>query len=242
MSPDGETLVFVQDDALWTCDTLGAGKPAKIAELTGGLLWSPKGERSGCQQRHVQKGGQFADVRDLDYGCGRLQCQKALHSRHGRSGRLVARRQVVCGSPGFAGPRLAALCHAPDGKDQRQLTKDGANYFPRFSPDSRKIAYVHQDKKGSSSIWIMDADGQNNHKIMAEEDLVSPNLVCWSPDGKRLAVGLFKYHRNEKGTPILSDPGIADFHIELLDADGQNRRRLDIAGPKVVWIGDVDWH
>jgi len=128
----------------------------------------------------------------------------------------------------------------PDGKDQRQLTKDGANFAPQFSPDSRKIAYMHHGKDGSG-VWIMDLDGKNDQKIMVQEDLVSPSFACWSPDGKRLAVMAFKWQRDEKGKPFISDPAKADYHLEIMNADGRNRRRLDIAGAKVIWIASVDW-
>jgi Tol biopolymer transport system component len=48
-----------------------------------------------------------------------------------------------------------------DGGAPRQITQDGDdNERPRWSPDSRRIAYV-SNRGGSSQIWLMDPDGSN---------------------------------------------------------------------------------
>jgi dipeptidyl aminopeptidase/acylaminoacyl peptidase len=66
----------------------------------------------------------------------------------------------------------------------RQITRDGeANQRPRWSPDSKRIAYI-SDRAGSSQIWLMDADGGNAKPVTnlaAEAD-----GVTFSPDGRNL--------------------------------------------------------
>jgi Tol biopolymer transport system component len=52
-------------------------------------------------------------------------------------------------------------------------------------------------------------------------------LLRWSPDGKRLAV----IHRGPD----------ADCRLEIMDADGQNRRRLNLTDTKIGWLGHGDW-
>ena len=71
-----------------------------------------------------------------------------------------------------------------EGGAPRQITHDGeANQRPRWSPDSKRIAYV-SDRGGSSQIWMMDPDGGNAKQIT--------NLVTeadgqlFSPDGKNM--------------------------------------------------------
>jgi len=71
-----------------------------------------------------------------------------------------------------------------DGGAPRQITQDGDdNERPRWSPDSRRIAYV-SNRGGSSQIWLMDPDGSNARQVTnfaAEAD-----GVLFSPDGNNL--------------------------------------------------------
>src|SRR5438552_2892935 len=52
-----------------------------------------------------------------------------------------------------------------EGGTPRQITHDGeANQRPRWSPDSKRIAYV-SDRGGSSQLWLMDPDGGNAKQV-----------------------------------------------------------------------------
>jgi len=70
------------------------------------------------------------------------------------------------------------------GGTPRRLTEQGnRNERPRWSPDSRQIAFI-SDRGGSSQVWIMNADGSQARQItnLATE----ADGVLFSPDGKRL--------------------------------------------------------
>jgi len=54
---------------------------------------------------------------------------------------------------------------------------------PRWSPDSKKIAFV-SDRSGSSQIWIMDADGSNTKQVTNLS--TDADGVLYSHDGKNL--------------------------------------------------------
>jgi TolB protein len=127
----------------------------------------------------------------------------------------------------------------PDGTGERRLTRDGLNCYPRFSPDSRKIVYTHQTAKEGNSIWVVDVDGKNAREVIKEENLVSPDFACWSPDGKRLALIRFKLERGDDG--VRSSGPDAECRLEIMDADGQNCRRLTLADATISWLGHADW-
>ena len=66
----------------------------------------------------------------------------------------------------------------------RQITHDGENNRrPRWSPDSKRIAYV-SDRSGASQIWLMDPDGSNPKQ--ATSFAAEADGVLFSGDGKNL--------------------------------------------------------
>ena len=70
------------------------------------------------------------------------------------------------------------------GGSPRQITSDGqANYRPRWSPDSKRIAYI-SDRSGSAQIWLMDPDGGNASQVTNLS--TEADGVLFSPDGKNL--------------------------------------------------------
>ena len=73
----------------------------------------------------------------------------------------------------------------PDGTSQLKLTSADKNYWPRWSPDGNRIAYVHE-VAGAHSLWVMNADGSNKQQITDQNTSYGP---AWSPDGQWLAFG-----------------------------------------------------
>ncbi len=70
------------------------------------------------------------------------------------------------------------------GGERRQITRDGDdNERPRWSPDSKSIAFV-SDRGGSSQIWIMSADGSSPRQVTNLS--TEADGVLFSPDGKNL--------------------------------------------------------
>src|SRR5262249_53260922 len=130
-----------------------------------------------------------------------------------------------------------------DGTQQRRLTEGGLNCYARFSPDGRKISYTRQTVKEGNSIWVVDVDGKNAREIVKEVDLVLPHGALWSPDGKQIAVTFSKWELDENGRKGQGgDPDRTNYRIEIMDADGKNRRALKLADAKFVSIGVLgDW-
>lgn len=67
-----------------------------------------------------------------------------------------------------------------DGSNVRRLTSDAAyEYEPRWSPDSRLIAFVRD-----GDLWLMAADGSGQRRLTTGLTVDSPT---WSPDGRHIA-------------------------------------------------------
>jgi len=70
------------------------------------------------------------------------------------------------------------------GGEPKQLTREGdRNERPRWSPDSKQIAYV-SDRSGNSQIWLMNADGGGARQVTRLA--AGAAGVLFSPDGRRL--------------------------------------------------------
>ncbi|MBM3784990.1 MAG: S9 family peptidase [Acidobacteria bacterium] len=65
----------------------------------------------------------------------------------------------------------------------RALTVAGSNDRPRWSPDSKQIAFV-SDRSGGSQIWMMNADGSGQRQVT--KIATEASGVTYFNDGKRL--------------------------------------------------------
>lgn len=70
-----------------------------------------------------------------------------------------------------------------NGGTPRALTTEGSNERPRWSPDSKQIAFV-STRGGASQIWLMKADGSAQRQVTKLATEASG--VSFFPDGKRL--------------------------------------------------------
>ncbi|HVG23290.1 MAG TPA: PDZ domain-containing protein [Thermoanaerobaculia bacterium] len=86
------------------------------------------------------------------------------------------------------------------GGDARRLTSDaGMEYFPKFSPDGRWIAFTG-DYSGSRQVFVISVDGGAPRQLTFYNDVgplpprggIDNRVVDWTPDGKNI---LFLPHR-----------------------------------------------
>lgn len=69
------------------------------------------------------------------------------------------------------------------GGPARKVTSEGRNWGARFSPDSKRIAFL-STRSGSAQVWVMDALGENPRQITRLS--TEADGVLWSGDGKTL--------------------------------------------------------
>lgn len=107
----------------------------------------------------------------------------------------------------------------------RALTDKGSNFFPRWSPDGKRIAYdsdVKGDSYGFYGVSFMDADGANKSRM--PDTGGDGRAPCWSADGARVAyIGCVGH-----GAP----------EVLIADTNGANRRLLT---NDTVWDDKPDW-
>lgn len=252
VSRDGKALAVARSRAsnssmiesadIWKYD-LASRRETQIAAEAGTMFcWSPDGNRIVIVESRFTKDDRSQDTTEqinLD-GSGRTRLpipetdEVDDWSPDGKWFVAVTNRK-----PPFGRGYQLYRMH-PDGSEELQLTKNGLNCYPRFSPDSQKIVYLHQTAKDGNSLHVMDVDGKNDHEILREEGLKSVYAGCFSPDGRRLVVTRFDWHLDEKGEKTLG--GAEDnSRLEVMDADGKNRRLLPLVGAKVKWLGHPDW-
>ncbi|HEU4886486.1 MAG TPA: PDZ domain-containing protein [Thermoanaerobaculia bacterium] len=86
------------------------------------------------------------------------------------------------------------------GGDARRLTSDaGMEYFPKFSPDGRWIAFTG-DYSGNRQVFVISVDGGQPRQLTFYNDVgnlpprggIDNRILDWSPDGKNI---LFLPHR-----------------------------------------------
>jgi Tol biopolymer transport system component len=255
VSPDGQTLVFNRfGDGIWNCDTAGSNNPGKIFDKSGRAIWSTDGKHLVATQQQ--------EVHEQDSATKRrtTPAWKDETWRMDADGRNPVKLPipdadsvedwspdgqwfVTCSDrhpPFGSGYQLYLM--KTDGTQQRRLTKGGLNVYARFSPDGKRILYLHQTAKEGNSIWTMDLDGKNAGAVIKEVDLASPNGALWSPDGKQVAVILFDWERDQNGRKVSRGGPEANYRIEIMDADGSNRRPLKLQGADFDFIGSLgDW-
>ena len=119
-----------------------------------------------------------------------------------------------------------------DGSNVKVLTHDGHSHSPSWSPDGRRILFIHdsalrtkpayREAEGFESyhpveLYVMDADGGNRHLIRRLESVIF--RAAWSPDGKTLAITCIP-------DAWVNRPPTMRAGLFLLRADGQGEPRL----------------
>jgi Tol biopolymer transport system component len=169
----------------------------------------------------------FGTVRDLFFGSGGSSFASPVWSPDGRKIYFLSHRW---GDRGLVSTEVYVM--NANGGGQRNLTSEWGlqmkNYAPIWSPDARKIVFVHSPCyavpgacTGDTWIYLMDADGSGLRRVargaryrkVYTGQRVSPDVPSpvWSPNGRKIVFG--------------SDRD-GDIDIYTMNADGRGQRRL----------------
>lgn len=254
LSPDGRTFALMRagrtgadfheipDVGLWTLSADGKGERRRIADFGGVISWSPDSKQLIVAKWLYKPGRE--EMRHENWRLnvdGSGATKLAIPNTDEVDGWSPDGQWLVTTSdrhpPHGSGYQLY-LMH-PDGTGERRLTEDhGLNVYPRFSPDGRQIAYLHQEH-GQNSLWIVNIDGSGRQRVVQEKNDSSPDGVCWSPDGKSLAYILEDWQRDENNKKVIVDPEKSHPRIAIIDVEGKESRPVNL--PRAIWLGGLDW-
>jgi serine/threonine protein kinase/dipeptidyl aminopeptidase/acylaminoacyl peptidase len=96
-----------------------------------------------------------------------------------------------------------------------------------FSPNGEEMAYVNAERM-TQKLFVSSRDGQRTRVLLRVSDAVMLLRPAWSPDGKRIAVMLFRDHPDGTGEAIL----------DLVNLNGTESRRVV---PGWERIGHLRW-
>jgi dipeptidyl aminopeptidase/acylaminoacyl peptidase len=255
ISPDGRKAALsrtgwtgpdhheIDGAGVWTLDVGGKGEKGKIADFGGTISWSPDSKQIIVSKS--RPGGNENEPRRNETWRLNIDGTAAIRlkvpdtdeiddwSPDGQWLVAVSDRDAPHGS----GYQLYLM--RPDGTAQRRLTEGrGLNVYPRFSPDSREIAYLHQER-GRNSLWIVNLDSGGRRLLVQEQGNENVGELCWSPDGKRLIYEIENWEQDERGKHSSPDFRKSDPRLVIIDRDGTNNRRLKL--PPARWLENNDW-
>lgn len=112
---------------------------------------------------------------------------------------IIAYTQAPDGAPPWPVQDICTVL--ADGSGDRCLTTDGHSHHPSWSPDGRRILFVHDSTLSEKppyretadtrshhpvELSVMDADGGNRRVLRVIEPVI--HGAAWSPDGNTLAI------------------------------------------------------
>lgn len=141
----------------------------------------------------------------------------------------TARETITFVSPLEEEPEVIALFKMDsDGSDVTRVSGSSASeFYPVWTADGKKLAFVRTAEDGNTDIYTMNGDGSGIERLTSDPSIDTD--PAWSPDGSKIA-----FARNLDGQD----------EIYVVDADGANEVRLttnsSVEG-NPAWSPDGEW-
>ena len=209
---DTQDAVEGGTNGIWTMGPNGENPTRIVPEGTGqSVTWSPTGDAISFD---AARGGPDRRIYFVDEGGNPLPYE-TLGSQPSFSpdGQTVVAK--VCR------PECGLWLSARSGAGATQLTSDGSDGLPAWSPLGQQIAFS-RNVDGNVDIYLIDIDGTNLQRLTTAPN--NDSVPTWTPDGQQLA---FRSTRN----------GL--WQIFIMSADGSNQRMIiDQVGASDEWAFD----
>ncbi|HMF79752.1 MAG TPA: hypothetical protein VK604_29090 [Bryobacteraceae bacterium] len=204
VSPDGQTIAYVWDGNGRNLDiylkSVITGLRSRLTMDSAADLspaWSPDGRFIAFLRSSLASSALI--VKPASGGPERL----IAHIRT-QSGTWTGSTGPLTGDSGPAwspdGRRLVVSAHADESKlsyglylisvstgGQKKLTDppgEDHDFYPRFSPDGKRLAFVRYSSHAAGKLFVMPADGGEPHQLTADGAAIRG--IAWTPNSRRL--------------------------------------------------------
>jgi len=259
-SPDGRYLAFISsrtdkhdNDQLWLLDRTG-GEAQPVTKLDGGVLdyaWSPNSREIALIVLDPDPDQAKDDAKSDDEKQPKPIVVDRFQFKQDKDGYLTNRRQ-----------RLMVLDLATR-KLRRLNARDFDDYFPAWSPDGSRIAFISNrdkdpDRTYNHDLWVVSTAGEAQAPTRLTTFAGDDNnpdyesYPAWSPDGRSIAyvqggpLELFAYGTRHLAVIPASggDPRILTASLDrsvgkpVWSPDGKSLRFI-VEDDKTQWLGSV---
>lgn len=114
----------------------------------------------------------------------------------------------------------------------KQITFNGSNYYPRWSPNGKRIVFDSnfQDPKGANVIWLMNPDGSNRVDI-SQHGIGEWRQPDWLPDFRILHI---RYASRSSPDLFIMD-STGNEEIRLTTQDWNQDPKVSPDNSKIIW-------
>jgi TolB protein len=148
--------------------------------------------------------------------CGAVALLVAAVSHGANTGRAAfpgMNGDIVFGSDRAGGSQIFRV--PSSGGEAEQLTTEGSNSAPTWSPDGSRIAF-RSSRDGDEAIYVMNADGTN------ETRLTAGRIPAWSADGSKIAFAQLTGPQGSQHYAIFTVDADGGSPVVLIDSAGED--------------------